>query len=79
LGRGLGEGQKLQLTKVHPSPSSYLTPGWTMTAYFHSWMMCANTWRLLLWKSAKRRESGPSASLSVYNDWAFSQNRAIAF
>jgi len=27
LGRGLGEGQKLQLTKVHPSPLSYLTPG----------------------------------------------------
>jgi len=27
LGRGLGEGQKLQLTKVYPSPSSYLTPG----------------------------------------------------
>jgi len=27
LGRGLGEGQKLRLTKVHPSPSSYLTPG----------------------------------------------------
>jgi len=26
LGRGLGEGQKLQLTKVHPLPSSYLTP-----------------------------------------------------
>jgi len=43
---GLGEGQRLQLTKVHPSPSSYLTPGWTMTAHFHSWMMCASTWRL---------------------------------
>ncbi|HQM13857.1 MAG TPA: hypothetical protein PK832_05385, partial [Anaerolineae bacterium] len=27
VGEGLGEGQKLQLTKVHPSPSSYLTPG----------------------------------------------------
>jgi len=27
LGRGQGEGQKLQITKVHPSPSGYLTPG----------------------------------------------------
>ncbi len=27
LGRGQGVGQKLQLTKVHPSPSNYLMPG----------------------------------------------------
>jgi len=27
VGEGAGEGQKLQLTKVHPSLSNYLTPG----------------------------------------------------
>jgi len=27
LGRGPGVGQKLQFTKVHPSPSGYLAPG----------------------------------------------------
>ncbi len=27
LGRGQGVGQKLQATKVQPSPAGYLTPG----------------------------------------------------
>jgi len=46
LGRRQGVGQKLQVTKVHPSPSSYLAPGQTVTAHFHFWIMYASTWRL---------------------------------